>query len=130
MGVNKRRFIRGKSTFDCSTHAEIDLLNKLGKRAHGSKIYLYRFNNTTHVDARKVKNAKPCVFCQHALKAAGVARVYYVNDHGEPCVLKNRDMTTVIADPSNITHHFLKRCNGVTNGQFFPKKYLSDEYRA
>lgn len=110
--------MRNRSVFNHSVHAEIDLLNKVGEKAKGSKIYIYRFNNTTAVDARCVKNARPCPMCQHSLKKAGVSRIYYVDDAGDLSVLKNRDMSMLVGEPSNITKYFLARAGDRHHGKF------------
>lgn len=109
--------------FECSIHAEMDLLSKMGKKAKGSKFYLYRFNNSSNKDARKVKNAKPCIMCQHMLKVAGVSRVFYVDDCNKVCVLKKNDMSEMVGEPRNITKYFLNRHyeefdSYSTNGRF------------
>lgn len=105
-------------------HAEIDLLNKLGDKSKGSKIYIYRFNNTTSPSARENKNGKPCVLCQHALKKAGVSKAYYVNDDGETCFIKNRDMLNLVGEPSNITGHFLERYGEQHHGKFMVQQFV------
>lgn len=106
-------------------HAEIDLLNKIGDRAKGSKIFIYRFNNTTSPTARENKNGKPCPLCQHALKKAGVSKAYYVNDNGETCFLRNRDMVELIGEPSNITNHFLDRHGINHHGKFIALQFIA-----
>lgn len=106
-------------------HAEIDLLNKLGERAKGSKLYLYRFNNTSSPTARENKNGKPCILCQHALKKAGVCKVYYVDDNGEVNILRNRDMVSLIGEPSNITNHFLDRHGDEHHGKFVAIEFIA-----
>lgn len=124
-GVNKRRHLRDKSVFHCSVHAEIDLLNKVGEKARGGKIYLYRFNNTTAKDAREVKNAKPCPMCQHQLRKSGVSRIFHVDDDGELCVLKNRDLLGLVGEPANITKHFLKRYGDDYHGKFAIMQFVA-----
>ena len=124
LGVKKFKYGKNKSTFECSTHAEIDLLSKLGDKAKGSKIYVYRFNNNAHPEAREVKNAKPCLLCQHVLKLAGVARISYIDNDGNVMVLKNRDLVTLIANPINITHHFLHRSGVDHDNKFSPTDYV------
>ena len=124
-GVNQRRYSKNKSVFKCSMHAEIDLLNKLGAKAKGSKIYIYRFNNTTSPTARENKNGKPCPLCQHALKKAGVARAYYINDDGETCIIKNREMIGLIGEPANITNHFLDRYGIDHHGKFIANNFVA-----
>jgi len=122
-GVNKRRHLKDKSIFHCSVHAEVDLLNKVGNKARGSKIFVYRFNNTTATDAREVKNAKPCLMCQHQLKKAGVARIQHVDDEGDLCTMKNRDFVGLIGEPSNITKYFLHRYGDDYHGKFAIMKF-------
>lgn len=107
-------------------HAEIDLLSKLEDKAVGSKIYIYRFNNTSSPSARENKNGKPCPFCQHALKNAGVSRVVYIDDHGNTNVLKNRDMINLIGEPSNITGHFLERYGDQHHGKFMVYQFVAN----
>jgi tRNA(Arg) A34 adenosine deaminase TadA len=116
--------MRNRSVFDCSVHAEMDLLNKVGDKAKGSKIFIYRFNNTTSPTAREPKNAKPCPLCQHALKKAGVSRVYHVDDDGNLQTLKNRDMCSLVGEPVNITKHFLKRFGPDHHGKFAIMQFL------
>jgi tRNA(Arg) A34 adenosine deaminase TadA len=124
-GVNKRRYSRNKSVFKCSMHAEIDLLDKLGEKAKGSKIFIYRFNNTTSPTARENKNGKPCLLCQHALKKAEVGKVVYVNDNGENCILRNRDMIGLIGEPSKITNYFLERNGMDHHGKFIVSEFIA-----
>lgn len=116
--MNKRRHLKDKSVFFCSVHAEVDLLNKVGDKARGAKIFLYRFNNTTAYDAREVKNAKPCPMCQHHLKKAGVSRVFHVDDKQNLCIIKNRELVGMIGEPSTITKHFLNRHGEDYHGKF------------
>ena len=123
-GVNKKRYSKNLSTFKCSCHAEIDLLRKIGNKAKGSKIYIYRFNNTSHENAREAKNAKPCILCQHVLKKAGVSKVYYVNDSGIVSVLKNRDMKSIKGEPHKITYRFLEENGDVNHGKFHYGLYV------
>ena len=123
-GVNKRRYSRHKSVFKCSMHAEIDLLSKLGDKADGCKVYIYRFNNTSCPKARQNKNGKPCPLCQHALKNAGVSRVVYVDDDGEMNTMKNRDMMELIGQPSNITNYFLERYGDAHHGKFMVQEFI------
>lgn len=125
VGVNSLRYIRGKSTFLCSTHAEIHLIKKMGKRIRGCKIYVYRFNNSSAADAREVKSAKPCMLCQHELKNAGVSRVYYLNDEGRVEFMKNRDMITLVGNPAVLTSMFLSKADGDDNLKFIPSDYIA-----
>ena len=124
-GVNKRRHLKDKSIFHCSVHAEVDLLNKVGDKAKGGKIYLYRFNNTTAKDAREVKNAKPCPMCQHELKKAGVARIFHVDDDGDLQVIKNRNLVGLVGEPANITKHFLHRYGDDYHGKFAIMQFVT-----
>lgn len=126
-GVNKLRYSRNTSVFRRSMHAEMDLLRKLGPKAAGSKIFIYRFNNASGADSRQNKNGKPCLLCQHCLKNAGVARVNYVDDTGEVCTLKNRDMIELIGAPSKITEFFLDRFEGNHHGKFDPKYFVASK---
>lgn len=123
-GVNKLRHMRGKSVFNCSVHAEADLLNKVGDKAKGSKIYLYRFNNTSSPSARDVKNAKPCPMCQHSLKKAGVSKVYHIDDSGRLQVIKNREFCSLTGEPSNITRHFIERFGEDYHGKFAIMQFI------
>jgi len=106
-------------------HAEINLLNKLGNKAKGAKIYIYRFNNTTSPTARENKNGKPCPLCQHALKKAGVSKVLYINDDGEVCTLRNRDMIGLVGEPAMITNHFLDRYGQDHHGKFAVMQFVA-----
>jgi tRNA(Arg) A34 adenosine deaminase TadA len=106
-------------------HAEIDLLSKMEERARGSKIYIYRFNNTTSPVARENKNAKPCPLCQHALKNAGVSRVIYIEDSGEVNTMKNRDMIGLVGEPSSITNFFLDRFGDAHHGKFIVNEFIA-----
>lgn len=126
-GVNRNRYVKNKSVFGCAIHAEVDLLHKLRDKAHGSKIYMYRFNNSTSPTARENKNGKPCALCQHALREAGVSRVVYQLDSGETATLKKRDMIALNAQPSNITESFMKRRATATKRESFSvKQYISE----
>ena len=113
------------SVFRCSMHAEIDLLNKLGDRAKGSKIYIYRFNNTGSPTARENKNGKPCALCQHQLKAAGISRVVYIDDNGEVNQIKNRELIGLVGQPSKITELFLDRFGQEHHGKFLINQYIA-----
>ena len=106
-------------------HAEIDLLTKLGKKASGSKLFLYRFNNTSSPDARRNKNGKPCPMCQHALKNAGVARVTYIDNDGTETILKNRNMIGLVGEPSHITNFFLDRLGKNHHGMFIINEFIA-----
>ena len=122
-GVNKQRYFKQHSTYNCFCHAEIDLLRQFKKdlkRLKNTKIYVFRFNNSIHPEARKAKNAKPCIFCQHVLKNAGVSRIYYFDDAGQLLCLKNRELNNTFAHPHNITHFWAER-----NG---PKHIAQNEY--
>lgn len=123
--MNQRRYSRGSSVFRESMHAEMDLLRKLGTRASGAKIYLYRFNNADGPDSRCNKNGRPCMLCQHALKSAGVSRVSYVNDDGVVSTLKARDMVCLVGHPTEITKHFLERFAGNHHGRFVAQDFLA-----
>ena len=106
-------------------HAEMDLLRKLGDKANGSKIYIYRFNNADGPQSRCNKNGRPCMLCQHALKGAGVSRVVYVNDDGVVSTLKSRDMVHLIGHPVEITRRFLERYSGDHHGRFIATAFLA-----
>ena len=106
-------------------HAEMDLLSKLGSKAVGAKIFVYRFNNTNNPNAREAKNAKPCILCQHSLKSAGIARIHYIDDNGVIQVIKNRDLVELKAKPSNITHYFLNKAGYHHDNKFCPMDYVS-----
>lgn len=122
-GVNKRRHYKNHSTYKCFCHAEIDLLRQFQKdlkKLKNCKIFVFRFNNSSHPTAREAKNAKPCIFCQHALKEAGASRIYYFNDDGELNCLRNRDLNNTFAQPHNITNWW-----AIKNG---PKHIIQTEY--
>lgn len=102
----------------------MDLLRKLGNKAEGSKVYIYRFNNANAPDARNNKNGKPCLLCQHCLKTAGVSRAVYIEDCGTVCSLKNRDMAELIGEPSYITRYFLDRFDGNHHGKFVASNFI------
>lgn len=122
-GVNQTRYSKNLSTFKCSFHAEMMLLKKLGSKAKGSKFFVFRFNNTSHNDARKVKNAKPCLCCQHVLKKAGVSKVTYVDSNGEVQTLHNRDMKSLNGEPHYLTYSFLEENGDKQHGPFNFKKH-------
>ena len=105
-------------------HAEIDLMVKLGEKARGTTFYVYRFNNTESLTAREVKNAKPCLMCQHVLKNAGISKVVYVNNDGNIEFMKNREMVGLVGDPSRITNRFLEREGNDHHGKFAIMKYV------
>lgn len=123
-GVNAKRYIRGMSTFSCSTHAEVALLKKMGKRIRGCRVYVYRFNNSSAPDARTPKNARPCLLCQHELRDSGVSKVIYLNDNGETHVLKNKDMARLKGHPSNITALFMSRIGSSPGVKFLAANYV------
>lgn len=123
-GVNKLRYRSEGSVFRCSIHAEMDLLNKLKERAAGCKIFVYRFNNTSNPTAREVHNAKPCLFCQHLLRKANVAKVQYLSDEGVVETMKKSDMAELIADPIDLTEHFVRKIAPHNSENFKPKMYL------
>lgn len=123
-GINQKRYVKNYSYFKCSCHAEMDLLRKLGDKVNGSTFYLYRFNNTNNPSARDPKNGKPCILCQHILKNAGVAKVVYLNNEGKVCVLKNRDMLTVVGEPHHITSSFVDRHGSKHGGMFKVANYV------
>lgn len=126
-GVNQLRYSRKASVFRRSMHAEMDLLRKLGGKSHGSKIYVYRFNNAAGKDSRQNKNGRPCLLCQHCLKHAGISRVHYLDDDGEVCILKNRDMIQLVGEPSNITGHFLDRLAGNLDDKFNAVHFIAEK---
>ena len=123
-GVNQKRHLKNRSTFKCSCHAEMDLLRKIGGKAKGSKIYLYRFNNTENPTARENKNGKPCIMCQHVLKSVGVSKIFYVDDDSNIQILKNRDMVSLIGSPATITRFFVDRDKDANNAKFIPMDYV------
>ena len=103
--------MKNSSTFKDFCHAEIDLISKIKnkKTLKNLKIFVFRFNNSTHPNARVGKNAKPCLFCQHILKKHDVSRVYYFSDEGVLSVLKNSEMSFLVACPYNITYFISER---------------------
>lgn len=123
-GVNKRRHTKDGSVFFCSTHAEIDLMKKLGDKIKDCKIFVYRFNNTNHATAREPKCGKPCPLCQHVLKKAGAKKVFYMNMDGEVEMMKNQDMISLIGSPCNITKYFLLRNGDESHGKFHAMNYV------
>lgn len=123
-GVNKLRYHKDHSVFRCSMHAEMDLLSKLRERAAGCKIFVYRFNNTTSPVAREVHNAKPCLLCQHLLRKANVAKVQYLDDDGVLQTMKRSDLAELIAEPQELTEHFVRRIGSGDSVNFKPKMYL------
>lgn len=59
-------------------HAEIDaILGLTREETEGAVAYVYRSNK----DGLPV-NAKPCVYCQAALKRAGIKFAYYTHEEG------------------------------------------------
>ncbi len=109
MGVNRYRYSKNLSVFETWLHAEMDLLLKLGSRARNCKFYIYRFNNTSHPEARNPSVSKPCPFCQHLMKEAGVSRAVYLDENKQLGFLKNREFISLTGTPSNITKYFLHR---------------------
>lgn len=111
--------------FFCSTHAEADLLRKMGDKIKNCKVAIYRFNNTRAHDARQPKCAKPCPLCQDMLRKSGVQKVFYMNDVGEVEMMRNKEMIEMIGCPTKITKYFLIRFGNECHGKFHAMNFVS-----
>lgn len=108
-GINQFRYVRDRSYFDCSLHAEIDLLRKSKPSdIKRNNIFVYRFNNSTDESARVPKCSLPCPLCQHELQKAGANKITAMNNDGEIISFKNRELVSLSSAPSRITHHFIR----------------------
>lgn len=103
-GVNSVRYSRDCSYFDCSLHAEVDLVRKSGFDLRGDKICIYRFNRAQgEGDAR---TSRPCPLCVNLLVQADAGRlIFKVNDSVECC--KPTDLPMVAVDPIALTKKYI-----------------------
>lgn len=61
-----------------SIHAELDaILSSHPDRLNGSDIYIYR-----QTSSGELAMAKPCLYCQDLIRAAGIRRAYYTRKGG------------------------------------------------
>ncbi len=73
-----RRFQSGVSKIAYCGHAEMILMDRLGKLRPGEVINVVRFTQTG-----RPSMAKPCKWCQEYLKKSGASRVRFSNWDGE-----------------------------------------------
>jgi len=81
----------------------MDLINKLGSRIQSCDVFVYRFNNTLGTTARDPNISKPCKFCQHLLRKAGISKVTYLDKTGEICTMRRRDLIELDEEPDQST---------------------------
>lgn len=109
-GVNQKRHAKNLSVFNDSLHAEADLARKFGEKIQGTKILLYRFNSAPESPFKGVPMcAKPCLFCGHVLRKAGVGKVVFVDESGLVKDLGIEQLPFLSGEPSVLTKRFLEK---------------------
>jgi len=88
-----------------SVHAEVDLIKKLGDRAEGAKICVYRFNIGDHSTHRAARTSLPCPTCQYSLRKARVARVNAIDLDGELKTIKHDELLKFETNPYFLAKH-------------------------
>ena len=107
-GVNSIRYSRQQAYCGTSVHAEVDLVKSLGARAKNAKIFVYRFNSRDTNECREPHSSIPCNLCQHALKEAGISRVYSLNEEGALVTMKKSDLNSFSVDPFLLSANIAK----------------------
>jgi tRNA(Arg) A34 adenosine deaminase TadA len=126
-GVNRLRYSRGLSYFNSSLHAEVDLIRNCDpSELIGSKVYVYRFNNTIHPQAREPKVSAPCPLCQHMLKSAQIGRVAFIDRDNQLVSRKGRDLHSLVDHPYNITTTFATRQKDNAEMRFNAVNYIEE----
>lgn len=103
-GVNRIRYNKDFSYFNCSLHAEADLVRKSEFDLDGDKICIYRFNLSQ--DRGDIRDSMPCPLCAHLLAQAGAGRLYFVLNGRVEC-RKPSDMRMVTSNPIAITNDYI-----------------------
>lgn len=125
-GVNQLRYVRGRSYFEGSLHAEVDLIRKSNPDdLRAGKIFIYRFNNSLDPAAREPKCGAPCLLCQHSLKEAGANKITYIDQAGELTTKRNRHMCKLSNHPHIITRQFVAAQKITSALRFNPQNYLA-----
>lgn len=99
-GVNSTRYTREHSYFNCSLHAEMDLLRKCKFDLNGGKLLVYRFNSK-HNDEHS-RTSKPCLLCSTMLKNAGIKKIFFVED-GQVQTCKTHQLPSLNENPVLLT---------------------------
>lgn len=105
-GINGMKYRRDYSYFNCSLHAEVDLVRKSGFNLGGDKICVYRFNNS--LGFNESKDSKPCPLCVNLLVQAGAGKVYF-KENKEIVVSRATDLPAVTCDPIAMTQQYIPK---------------------
>ncbi len=119
-GVNSIRYRRDFSYFQCSIHAEVDLVSK-STGLKGSKVCVYRFNRAQ--GEGDPRTSQPCPLCANLLAQAGVSRVVFQLD-SQVISCHPMMLPMVYADPVSLTNHYAK-VNGSNPDFHFDLKALT-----
>ncbi len=122
-GYSQLRYSKNRSYFYASLHAEQNLIERVSaEELFGSKVYVYRFNNSSSPTARQAKCSIPCPLCQHSLKKCGVSRICCLDNNGSQLILKNRDLIELSDEPDSLTNRYLD--NKIIHDKFYPKEFM------
>lgn len=105
-GVNGIKYRRDCSYFNCSLHAEVDLVRKCDFNLNGDKICIYRFNRAQ--DAGDGRDSRPCPLCVNLLAQAGAGKLIYKED-GTVQSCRPHELPVLAVDPIMFTQQYIPR---------------------
>jgi len=106
-GVNGIKYRRDYSYFDCSLHAEVDLVRKSGFDLRRDKVCVYRFNRASNIP-KESRNSRPCPLCVNLLIQAGAGKLYF-KENGVVYGCRAEELPVVAADPIVLTRQYTPR---------------------
>lgn len=105
-GVNGLKYRRSFSYFNCSLHAEVDLVRRANFSLGGDKICIYRFNRAQ--DIGDCRDSKPCPLCVNLLAQAGAGRVIF-KECGEVRSCKLHELPGLAVNPIPFTQQYIPK---------------------
>jgi tRNA(Arg) A34 adenosine deaminase TadA len=105
-GVNGIKYRRDFSYFNCSLHAEVDLVRKSGFNLNGDKICIYRFNRAQASD--DCRDSRPCPLCVNLLTQAGAGRLFF-KEGDEVVSCRPHELPVLAVDPVLFTQQYIPK---------------------
>lgn len=105
-GVSGIKYRKNYSYFNCSLHAEVDLVRKACFNLAGDKICIYRFNSAQ--DCGDCRNSQPCPLCVNLLAQAGAGRLIFKDD-GIVRSCKPHELPVLAVDPIMFTRQYIPK---------------------